>query len=84
MEAQWNAGRKYTSAGQIIKARVQADGSIIFADFSRGVDGLIEKPSVEIDSEQTLKTLVMRSYDRSEFRSSEGSWMWLMRPEKVA
>ena len=39
-----------TSDGQIIKARVQPDGSIIFADFSRGVDGLI-------DSEQTLKTL---------------------------
>ena len=57
---------------QTIKARVQPDGSIIFADFSRGVDGLIAKPSVAIDSEQTLKTMVMRAYDRCEFRSVGG------------
>jgi hypothetical protein len=84
MEATWNTGRKHTSARQIIKARVQPYGSILFVDVSRGVDGVIAKPPVEIDSEQTLKTLVMRAYDRSEFRSSEESWMRLMHPEKVA
>ena len=81
MEAQWNTGRKYTSDGQTIKARVQADGSIVFADFSRGVDGVIAKPPIEIDSEETLKALVMRAYDRNAYRSSEGSWMYLLRPE---
>jgi hypothetical protein len=82
MEVQWNTGRKYTAAGQIIKARVQADGSILFVDISRQVDGLIEKPSIQIDSEQTLKLIVMRAYDSYQFRSSEGSWMWLMHPSK--
>jgi hypothetical protein len=83
MEAQWNTGRSYTKAGQIIKARVQPDGSILFADVSRGVDGVIAKPSVEIDSEDALKALVMRAYDRNAYRSSEGSWMLLMHQEEV-
>ena len=30
-----------------IKARVQADGSILFANLSRGVDGVIAKPPVD-------------------------------------
>ena len=51
---------------------------------SRGVDGVIAKPPVEIAPEAALKAVVMRAYDRSEFRWSEGSWMWLMHPEKVA
>jgi hypothetical protein len=84
MEATWNTGRKYTAAGQIIRARVMPDGSIVFADTSRAVDGLIDKPPVEIDSELTLKTLVMRAYDSHAYRSSQGSWMYLMQPEKVA
>jgi hypothetical protein len=83
MEVQWNTGRKYTAAGQIIKARTQPDGSILFVDLSRQVDGMIDKPSVEIDSEEALKAVVMHAYDRYQFRSSEGSWMWLMHPEKV-
>jgi hypothetical protein len=83
MEATWNTGRKYTSAGQIIKARVQPDGSILFADFSRGVDGMIDKPSVKIDSEAALKAVVMAAYDHYRFRSSEGSWMYLMHPSKA-
>ena len=84
MEATWNTGRKYTSARQIIKARVQPDGSILFVDVSRGVDGVIAKPPVEIDSEQTLKVVVMRAYDSRQYLSSEGGWMRLMHPEKVA
>jgi hypothetical protein len=84
MEATWNTGHKHTSARQIIKARVQPDGSILFVDVSRGVDGVIATPSIKIDSEQTLKTLVMGAYDRSAFRSSEGRWMRLLHPEKVA
>ena len=84
MEVTWNTGRKYTAAGQIIVARVQADGSILFADTSRGVDGLIEKPSIKIDSEAMLKIVVMRAYDSHQYRSSQGSWMLLMRPDEVA
>ena len=84
MQVQWNTGRQYTSEGQRITARVMPDGSILFADYSRGVDGLIAKPPVEIDSEQTLRTIVMRAYDSHNYRSSQGSWMLLMKPEKVA
>jgi hypothetical protein len=84
MEAKWNTGRKYTSDGQRMQARTQPDGSILFADFSRGVDGLIEKPSIQIDSEAMLKVVVMRAYDSHQYRSSQGSWMMLMKPEKVA
>lgn len=74
--------RSYTKAGQIIKARVQADGSILFADMSRGVDGVIDKPSVKIDSKAALKAVVMRAYDSHAYRSSKGSWMLLLHPEK--
>jgi hypothetical protein len=81
MEARWNTGRKYTSAGQVIKARVMADGSILFADMSRGVDGVIAKPPVKIRSEAALKAVVMRAYDSNAYRSSEGSWMHLLKPE---
>ena len=84
MQVRWNTGRQYTSGGQVITARVQADGSILFADYSRGVDGLIDKPPVEIDSEAALKAVVMRAYDSHAYRSSQGSWMLLMKPEKVA
>jgi hypothetical protein len=80
MEVQWNTGRR---AGQIIRARVQADGSILFVDLSRGVDGLIEKPSVQITCEQDLKALVMGAYDHHRYRSTGGSWMYLMHPEKA-
>jgi hypothetical protein len=84
MEATWNTGRKYTSARQIIKARVQPDGSILFADMSRGVDGVIAKPPVEIASEAALKAVVMRAYDRNDYHSSEGGWMRLLHPAKEA
>jgi hypothetical protein len=82
MEATWNTGRSHTSAAQIIRARVQADGSILFVDFLRGVDGEIAKPSIKIDSEQVLKAVVMRAYDRNEYRSSEGGGMGLLHPAK--
>ena len=84
MEARWNTGRKYTSEGQKIHARTQPDGSILFLDASRGVDGVIAKPPVVIDSEQTLRTIVMRAYDRHAYRSSKGRWMALLHPEKAA
>jgi hypothetical protein len=77
MEATWKTGR----AGQVIQARVQADGSILFVDISRGVDGVIAKPPVEIDSKQTLRTVVMRAYDHNDYRSSGGAWMYLLRKE---
>jgi hypothetical protein len=84
MEATWNTGRKYANHDQIIKTRTQPDGSILFLDVSRGVDGVIGKPPVKIDSEQTLKSIVMRAYDGHRYRSSKGSWMMLLKPEKIA
>jgi hypothetical protein len=84
MEATWNTGRKPTSARQIIKARVQPDGSILFVDVSRGVDGVTAKPRVQVDSEAALKAVVMRAYDRRAYRSSKGRWMALLHPEKAA
>jgi hypothetical protein len=47
---------------------------------SRGVEGIIAKPLVEIDSEDTLKTIVMRAYDSSAYSSSDGKWMQLLHP----
>lgn len=84
MEATWDTGRKYANRDQIIQARTQPDGSILFLDAARGVDGLIAKPPIQIDSEQTLKTLVVCAYDRNAFRSSKGRWMQLLHEEKVA
>ena len=81
MEATWNTGRK---AGQIIQARTQPDGSILFVDVSRGVDGVIAKAPVQVDSEAALKAVVMRAYDRRDCRSSKGRWMALLLPEKAA
>jgi hypothetical protein len=53
---------------------------ILFVDMSRGVEGIIAKPLVEIDSEDTLKTIVMRAYDSSAYSSSDGKWMQLLHP----
>jgi hypothetical protein len=80
MEVQWNTGRR---AGQIIRARVQPDGSILFVDISRGVDGLIDKPFWPIGDENDLRETVMDAYDHNRYRSTGGSWMYLMHPEKV-
>jgi hypothetical protein len=49
-----------------------ADGSILFADILRGVDGLIDKPPVKIDSEDVLKVIVMRATTSSARRRGVG------------
>jgi hypothetical protein len=84
MEVQRDTGRKYASGPQIIQARTQADGSILFVDISRGIDGVIAKPSIKVDSELILKVVVMRAYDSRQYVSSHGAWMQLLQPEKAS
>jgi hypothetical protein len=81
MEATWNTGRKYTAAGQIIRARVMPDGVRRHFAPSRRPD---RQTSVEIDSEATLKAVVMHAHDHYKFRSWERSWMYLIHPAKEA
>jgi hypothetical protein len=86
MEIKFNTGRAYTTQGQIIRAKVDTDGSVLFADDSRSIDGRIAKPKyidfrvARPSTEAELRAYVMSAYDRNEYASDEGSWTYLMKP----
>jgi hypothetical protein len=40
----------------------------------------VSKPLVEIDSKETLNTIVMRANDNSDYSSADGKWMQLLHP----
>jgi hypothetical protein len=77
MEVQFNTGRPYTANGQVIRAIMVADGSVIFADDSRGIDGVIAGP-VNVATLDDLKRVVLDAYDRNAYTRSEASWSFLM------
>lgn len=80
IEAIWNTCRPYTSSGQIIHAVHRQDGSVLFADHSRGIDGYIPetKAPTGFISKVDLKSFVMDAYDHGEYESNHDSWHFLM------
>jgi hypothetical protein len=80
MEIKFNTGRSYTAEGQVIRAKVCADGSIIFADDSRAVDGRIAAPAFPPKDEAGLRALVMQAYDHNQTTRDHETWVYLMRP----
>ena len=73
-ETIWNTGRLYSAEGQIIRAKVQSDGSILFADISRSIDGRIAKPTVPVTQEGMLQRLVDSKYLHNDYKSDADSW----------
>jgi len=83
-EIVFNTGRLYTANGQSIRARVCNDGSIIFADDSRGVDGRIAKPKFPPTNDEELQGYIMSAYDHNRTtRDSETLEYLLMRPRNA-
>lgn len=78
MEHKWNTGRVYTAQGQIIRAKILKDGSIVFADISRVIAGHIETTRERINTEGDLEKFVMRHYDNNEYRADQESWEYMM------
>lgn len=76
----WNTGRRYTASGQTIHAVHQIDGSVIFADHSRGVDGHIaaDKCPTRFLSEADFKAFVMDHYDSYDYDHDRASFNLLM------
>ena len=67
---QFNTGRRYTAAGQIIKATLHDDGVVTFMDHSRGIDGEFKLPLHATFNQ----TEVMHWYDSGMARNSARSW----------
>jgi hypothetical protein len=63
---EFNTRRKYTAAGQIIRATLHDDGVVTFMDHSRGIDGEFKLPM----HCQFNETEVMHWYDNGMARSS--------------
>lgn len=53
----FNTGRPYTAQGQIIRAAQLENGRIIFADMSRGIDGILPEGT------ELSQSSIMRAYD---------------------
>jgi hypothetical protein len=81
MEFKFNTGRLYTTQGQFIRAKVDTDGSIIFADDSRAIDGRVAASKlVDLSSAREIEFYVMAAYDRNEYTRDEATFAYLMRP----
>jgi len=79
MEIKFNTGRKYTAQGQVIRAIQVDDGTILFADDSRGIDGRLAKPRFDdVNTFEGLRNYVMFRYDAGEFTRDTISWSYLM------
>lgn len=51
MKTQWNTGRLYSARGQLIVAMQRQDGTVIFNDHSRGIDGVLLNAKPQHDGE---------------------------------
>lgn len=80
LDLTWNTGRPYAMRGQIIHAVAREDGSVLFADHSRGIDGYIPatKAPTRYISKTDFKSFVMDCYDHGEYESNHDSWHFLM------
>lgn len=63
---EFNTHRKYTAAGQIIRATLHDDGIVTFFDHSRHIDGEFEMGQISKFGE----ALVMRHYDNGAYTST--------------
>lgn len=57
----WNTHRPYSETGQLIFAKVLADGRVAFHDATRVITGVTKLPVAPVD---TVETHVMHFYDR--------------------
>ena len=67
----FNTGREYTAQGQRIVARLLDDGSIVFLDIDRGIDGVIA-PAQGLTREDVKdpffnRASVMDAYDNGNY-----------------
>ena len=69
VEARWNTNRCYTLEGQILQARLEPDGSVLFADLSRQVYGRIPagKYAMPPYTPFMLRMHVMNNYDKGNY-----------------
>lgn len=74
----WNTGRKYTNDGQIIHARRNSDGTIVFADLSRGIDGEIQGSAMTTATatETEFKAFVLKHYDAGDYVTNQNSYAY--------
>ena len=68
-EIRFNTGRGYSVDGQWIAVWERDDGSILFADLTRGVYGHIDAPRFPalVETDEGLQRYVMGKYDRVEY-----------------
>jgi len=79
MEIQFNTGRHYTEQGQLIRAKVLDDGSVLFADDSRKVSGhilgIVRNAKY---TEASLQSTVMHHYDHNNYKFDSAAWSYLV------
>jgi hypothetical protein len=78
MKYKWNTKRLYTKEGQKMRAETQADGTILFADDSRCIDGRIRTPLYPITNEFLFRDYVMNAYDHNHYTADTESWSYHM------
>lgn len=66
---EFNTGRRYTSAGQLITATLHDDGVVTFMDHSRMIDGEFPMPEFSTFGDR----LVMQMYDNGRYIASKRS-----------
>lgn len=84
MDIIFNTKRLYTAAGQIVRARHDKESNmILFADYSRGCDGVIKGPILgEFTTKRCMAEHVMSRYDRGQYERTPESWHLLMCEER--
>ena len=79
MEIKFNTGRLYTREGQVIRAIQVDDGTILFADDSRQIDGRLAAPKFsDVTTFEGLRDYVMLRYDHNEYTRDQTTWSYLM------
>lgn len=80
----WNTGRLYTREGQIMVAAQLDDGTILFADLSRMIDGHMPKPARAITSKADLQRHVDDRYLHNAYQTSHASRQFYADARKAA
>lgn len=75
MRTQWNTGRLYTTHGQRMTALVLEDGSVLFKDKDRMIDGVITKARPDFAvGEGGLQWFVDDAYLHGHYQHSNLVW----------
>jgi hypothetical protein len=75
LRTQWNTRRMYTVHGQRMIALMLDDGTVLFKDKDRMIDGVITKAKPDfVKNEQSLQWFVDDAYLHCQYQHSELVW----------